>query len=112
MTEKDSKLYSLKYFHILEGLLDICDKYEISEQDHILKYGKSASVCHNYKGTKIVDQEHRDLKRIQVAKSILSLVFKFSKVVVCTFNLFLLIILLLNSSVNPVNPLGSTEVTL
>ena len=74
MTERDSKMYSLKYFHILEGLLDICDKYEISEQDHILKYGKSASVCHNYKGTKIVDQEHRDLKRIQVAKSILSLV--------------------------------------
>ena len=29
MTEKDSKLYSLKYFHILETLLRICDRYEI-----------------------------------------------------------------------------------
>ena len=36
MTEKDSKLYSLKYFHILQELLVICDRYEISEQDHEL----------------------------------------------------------------------------
>ena len=49
---------------------------------------------------------------IEKIKSNLSLVFKFSKVVVCTFYLFLLIILFLNSSVNPVKPPGSIEVTL
>ncbi len=74
MTEKDSKLYSLKYFHILETLLRICDRYEISEQDHILNYGKSVLVYDNFKRAKPIDQEHRELRRIQVAKSILSLV--------------------------------------
>lgn len=74
MTEKDSKLYSLKYFHILQELLRICDKYEISEQDHILNYGKSVLVYDNFKRAKPIDQEHRELRRIQVAKSILSLV--------------------------------------
>lgn len=73
MTEKDSKLYSLKYFHILQELLGICDKYEISEQDHILNYGKSVLVYDNFKRAKPIDQEHRELRRIQVAKSILSL---------------------------------------
>lgn len=74
MTEKDSKLYSLKYFHILQELLVICDKYEISEQDHILNYGKSVLVYDNFKRAKPIDQEHRELRRLQVAKSILSLV--------------------------------------
>ena len=74
MTEKDSKLYSLKYFHILQELLGICDKYEISEQDHILNYGKSVLVYDNFKRAKPIDQEHRELRRIQVAKSVLSLV--------------------------------------
>jgi len=74
MTEKDSKLYSLKYFHILQELLVICDKYEISEQDHILNYGKSVLVYDNFKRAKPIDQEHRELRRIQVAKSVLSLV--------------------------------------
>lgn len=74
MTEKDSKSYSLKYFHILETLLRICDRYEISEQDHILNYGKSVLVYDNFKRAKPIDQEHRELRRIQVAKSILSLV--------------------------------------
>ena len=73
MTEKDSKLYSLKYFHILQELLVICDRYEISEQDHILNYGKSVLVYDNFKRAKPIDQEHRELRRIQVAKSILSL---------------------------------------
>jgi hypothetical protein len=74
MTEKDKKSYSLKYFHILETLLRICDRYEISEQDHILNYGKSVLVYDNFKRAKPIDQEHRELRRIQVAKSILSLV--------------------------------------
>ena len=74
MTEKDSKLYSLKYFHILQELLVICDRYEISEQDHILNYGKSVLVYDNFKRAKPIDQEHRELRRIQVAKSVLSLV--------------------------------------
>tara|TARA_Y100000389_G_scaffold189402_1_gene213110 strand:+ start:2364 stop:2843 length:480 start_codon:yes stop_codon:yes gene_type:complete len=74
MTEKDSKSYSLKYFHILQELLVICDRYEISEQDHILDYGKSVLVYDNFKRAKPIDQEHRELRRIQVAKSILSLV--------------------------------------
>jgi hypothetical protein len=74
MTEKDSKLYSLKYFHILQELLVICDRYEISEQDHILDYGKSVLVYDNFKRAKPIDQEHRELRTIQVAKSILSLI--------------------------------------
>tara|TARA_R110001592_G_scaffold67_4_gene438 strand:- start:5813 stop:6292 length:480 start_codon:yes stop_codon:yes gene_type:complete len=74
MTERDSKLYSLKYFYILKNLLSICDKYEISEQDHILNYGKSVLVYDNYKRAKPIDKGHRELRRIQVAKSILSLV--------------------------------------
>jgi hypothetical protein len=74
MTEKDSKLYSLKYFHILETLLRICDRYEISEQDHILDYGKSVLVYDNFKRAKPIDQEHRELRTIQVAKSVLSLI--------------------------------------
>lgn len=73
MTEKDKKLHSLKYFHILQELLVICDKYEISEQDHILNYGKSVLVYDNFKRAKPIDQEHRELRRVQVAKSILSL---------------------------------------
>lgn len=74
MTEKDSKLYSLKYFHILQELLVICDRYEISEQDHILNYGKSVLVYDNFRRAKPIDQEHRELRRIQVAKSVLSLI--------------------------------------
>jgi hypothetical protein len=74
MTEKDKKLYSLKYFHILETLLRICDRYEISEQDHILDYGKSVLVYDNFKRAKPIDQEHRELRTIQVAKSVLSLI--------------------------------------
>ena len=74
MTEKDSKLYSLKYFHILQELLVICDRYEISEQDHILDYGKSVLVYDNFKRAKPIDQEHRELRTIQVAKSVLSLI--------------------------------------
>ena len=58
MTERDSKLYSLKYFYILKNLLSICDRYEISEQDHILNYGKSVLVYDNYKRAKPIDQEH------------------------------------------------------
>ena len=74
MTERDSKSYSLKYFHILKNLLSICDKYEVSEQDHILNYGKSVLVYDNFKRAKPIDKGHRELRRIQVAKSILSLV--------------------------------------
>jgi hypothetical protein len=77
MTEKDNKSYSLKYFHILETLLRICDKYEVSEQDytlHTLNYGKSVLVYNNFKRTKPIDQEHRELRTIQVTKSILSLI--------------------------------------
>lgn len=77
MTEKDKKSYSLKYFHILETLLRICDKYEVSEQDytlHTLNYGKSVLVYNNFKRTKPIDQEHRELRTIQVTKSILSLI--------------------------------------
>ena len=70
MTEKDKKYMSLKYLMILDELLKIADKYEITYPDHKVNYGKAVLVFTNFVKEKPTDEEHRKLRRIQVQKSV------------------------------------------
>ena len=70
MTERDKKYMSLKYLMILDELLKIADKYEITYPDHKVSYGKAVLVFTNFVKEKPTDEEHRKLRRIQVQKSV------------------------------------------
>jgi len=70
MTEKDKKYMSLKYLIILNELLKIADKYEITYPDHKTNYGKAMMVFANFVKEKPTDEDHRKLRRIQVQKSV------------------------------------------
>lgn len=74
MTEFGKKYMAFKYFNILETLLKICDKYEITYPDHKLSYGKSALVFQNITNEKCKNEEQKKLRRILVEKSVNSIV--------------------------------------
>tara|TARA_B110000503_G_C7169675_1_gene423703 strand:- start:4674 stop:5150 length:477 start_codon:yes stop_codon:yes gene_type:complete len=72
--EQHKKRMGFVNFQILESLLSIVEKYEITNSDDILNYGKSAFVFQNF--TKIIpkDEEHRVLRRTQINQSVNGLI--------------------------------------
>tara|TARA_R110000772_G_scaffold214332_1_gene324895 strand:- start:342 stop:818 length:477 start_codon:yes stop_codon:yes gene_type:complete len=72
--EQHKKKMAFINFQILESLLSIVEKYETTNTEDILNYGKSALVFQNI--TKIIpkDEEHRALRRTQINQSVNGLI--------------------------------------
>ena len=68
--EQHKKKMAFINFQILESLLSIVEKYETTNAEDILNYGKSALVFQNITKITPKDEEHRILRRTQINQSV------------------------------------------